>query len=125
MDGTLKWAVKGQLLFKERGISGAWRSGLRKAVRAEDTGHMSKLCVETLFTSKNFHSSFRSFLCIVGTCIILHSVTWAKRDVLCVEHCFIIHLIGGGHCPLASDSEPTRLLEIATSPTFVFANNNY
>ena len=27
LDGTLKWRVEGQLLFKERGISEAWRSG--------------------------------------------------------------------------------------------------
>ena len=27
LDGTLKWRVAGQLLFKERGISKAWRSG--------------------------------------------------------------------------------------------------
>ena len=40
--------VEGQLLFKEREacISGAWRTaGLRKTSRAEDTGHVSKLCV--------------------------------------------------------------------------------
>ena len=27
LDGTLKWRVEGQLLFKEKGISEAWRSG--------------------------------------------------------------------------------------------------
>ena len=32
----------------------------RKAVRAEDTGHLSKLCVKTLFTSENFHSDLIS-----------------------------------------------------------------
>ena len=29
-----------------------------------------------------------------------------------VGNCFIIHLAGGGHCPLFRDSEPIRLLEI-------------
>ena len=33
-----------------------------------------------------------------------------------VGHCFIIHLPGGGHCPLVRDSEPIRLLVIPTSP---------
>ena len=65
MDGSLKGAAEGQLLFKERSISGAWRSGSRKAVRAEHTGHVSKLCVKALFTSENCHSLFRSFLFIV------------------------------------------------------------
>ena len=50
-------AAEGQLLFKERRISGAWRSGLRKAVRVEDTGYVSKLYFKTLFNSENFHSS--------------------------------------------------------------------
>ena len=53
--GLLNGAVEGQL-FKERGNSGAWRSGSRKAVRAEDTGHVSKLHIKTLFISENFHS---------------------------------------------------------------------
>ena len=32
-------------------------------------------------------------------------------------HYFIIHLPGGGQCPLVRDSEPIRLLEIPTSPS--------
>ena len=44
------------LLFKERDISGTWRLGLRRAARAEDAGHVSKLCVKTQFTSENLHS---------------------------------------------------------------------
>ena len=38
------------------------------AIRTEDTGHVSKLRVKTLFISKNFQRSFR---CIVGNCNIL------------------------------------------------------
>ena len=26
------------------------------AIRTEDTGHVSKLCIETLFISENYHS---------------------------------------------------------------------
>ena len=61
-------AVEGQLLFnfKERVISEAC------AIRREDTGHVSKLRVKTLFISENLHSYFRSFLCIVRNCNILH-----------------------------------------------------
>ena len=97
--------MEGQLLFKERGIgSGAWQSGLRKAVRVEDTGHVSKLCVsKTLFTCENFHSQFRSFICIVRNCIILHSQDGVlghfDKTGVYAGHCFIIHLPGGGHCP--------------------------
>ena len=86
------------MLCKERGISGAWRSRSEKAARAEDTGHVCKLCDKTLF--------------------ILHSydvVLGSTRQN--AGHCFIIHLPGGGHCPLARDSEPIRLLEIPTSPS--------
>ena len=32
-------------------------------------------------------------------------------------HCFIIHLLGGGQCPLVRDSESIRLLEMPTSPS--------
>ena len=39
-------------------------------------------------------------------------------------HCFIIHLPGGGQCPLVRDSEPIRLLEIPTSSN-VYANCSY
>ena len=91
----------------------ARQSGLRKAVRAEDTGHVSKLCVKTLFTSENFHSCFRSFLCIVRNCIILHSQDvvlghFAKMGVY-DGHCFITHLPGGGHCPLVRDSGTNQI----------------
>ena len=33
------------------------------------------------------------------------------------DHCFIIHFLGGGQCPLIRDSEPIRLLEMPTSPS--------
>ena len=126
----LNGAVEGQLLFKKRGISGAWRSGSRKAVMAEDTGHVSKLCVKTLFTSENCHSKFRSFFCVGKTCIILHShdvvLGYFSKTGVYAGHCFIIHLPGGGHCSLARDSEPIRLFEIPTSPNLymLFINNN-
>ena len=42
------------------------------------------------------------------------SVTSAKREFTPVGHCFIIHLPGGGQCPLVGDSEPIRLLEMPT-----------
>ena len=57
-------------------------------MRAEDTGHVSKLCIKTLFSSENFRSYFRSFLCIVRNCIIfafvrmkLSSATSAKGSL--------------------------------------------
>ena len=89
-------------MYKEIGFSRAWPSELRKAVRAEDTGHVSKLCIKTLFTSENFHSLCRSFLCIVRNCIILHSYDvvlghFGKTGVY-AGYCFIIHFPGGGWC---------------------------
>ena len=43
------------------------------AIRREDTGHVSKLWVKTLFISENFHCFFRSFICIVSSYNILRS----------------------------------------------------
>ena len=89
-------------------------------MKAEDTGHVSILYAKTSFTSENFHScQFRGFLCIVRNCIILHSQDvvlghFGKTGVYAV-HRFIIHLPGGGHCPLVRESEAIRLLEIPTS----------
>ena len=54
--GHLNGAVEGQLLFKERSISGAGRSGSRKAMSAEDTRHLSKLCVKIFSTYESFIS---------------------------------------------------------------------
>ena len=51
--GLLNGAVEGQL-YVVQGERDQSRS--RKAVRAEETGHVSKLCVKTLFNSENFHS---------------------------------------------------------------------
>ena len=39
----------------------------RLAIRTEDTGHVSKLCVKTIIPN------FVAFLCIVWNCNILHS----------------------------------------------------
>ena len=72
MEVELTWmglwngAVEGQLLFKEK------RHQRSLAIRREDTWHVSKLCVKTLFISKNFYFFFRSFLCIGRNCNILH-----------------------------------------------------
>ena len=105
------------LLFKERGISGAWRSRLRKAVKTI-AGHVRKMCVKTLFTSENtFISNFVAFFVLLGitfSCIrkISSSFTSATRRFTSA----IVPLsTSRGHCPLARDGEPIRLLEIQTS----------
>ena len=67
LDGTLKWS-RGRTVV----VQGE-RHQRRLAIRTEDTGQLSKLCVKTLFISEYFHSLFRSFLCIVRNCNILHS----------------------------------------------------
>ena len=45
------------------------------------------------------------------------SVTSAKQEFAPAGHCFIIHLSGGGQCPLVRDGEPIRSLVIQTSPS--------
>ena len=49
MDGTLKWS-RGRTVVVQ-----AERHQRRLPIRTEDTGHVSKLCVKTLFISENFH----------------------------------------------------------------------
>ena len=47
-------SVEGQLLFKEKGISGAWGSGLRKVARAE--AMLANSFLKHCLPLKNFHS---------------------------------------------------------------------
>ena len=88
-------------------------------MREEDTEHVSKLCVKTLCTSENFQSNFVAFFVLLGITFILHSQdvvlgNFGKTGVY-AGHFFIIGP-GRGHCPLARDSEPIRLLEIPMLP---------
>ena len=62
---------------------------------------------------KTFIPNFVAFFVALGIVIILHSQDvvlghFGKTGVY-AGHCFIIHLPGGGHCPLVRDSEPMRL----------------
>ena len=75
-----------QLSFKERGISRAWRSGLRKDVRADDTGHVSKLCVKLkhYLPLKTFVTNFVALFVLLKIALFCirkmsSSVTSAKR----------------------------------------------
>ena len=108
----MKWSLGVGWTVIAQGERNQWRL----AIRTEDTGHVGKLCVKTLFISENFHSKFRSFLCIVRN-FYSQDVVHGQFDKTGVYagHCFIIHLPGGGQCPLVS--EPIRLLEMRTSPS--------
>ena len=110
----MKWSLGVGWTVVVQGERNQWRL----AIRTEDTGHVGKLCVKTLFISENFHSKFRSFLCIVRN-FYSQDVVHGQFDKTGVYagHCFIIHLPGGGQCPLVRDSEPIRLLEMPTSPS--------
>ena len=79
---------------------------------------MLKHCLSPKTFIPNFVAFF-VLLEIVISCIhkMLFSVTSAKQESTPAGHCFIIHLSGGGQCPLVRDSEPIRLLEIPTSPS--------
>ena len=75
-----------------------------------------------LSLTKTFIPNFVAFLVLLGiviSCIrkMSFSVTSAKQEFTPASHCFIIHLPGGGQCPLVRDCEPIRLLEIPTSPS--------
>ena len=50
LDWTLKWSLGRTVVVQEL------RHQRRLAIRTEDTRHVSKLCVKTLFISENFHS---------------------------------------------------------------------
>ena len=56
MDGTRGWDFE----IESRGRTFVVQGG-SLAIRTEDIGHVSKLCVKTLFISENFDS----FLCIL------------------------------------------------------------
>ena len=49
LDGTLKWSLGRTVVVQEE-------RQRRLAIRTEDTRHVSKLCVKTLFISQNFTS---------------------------------------------------------------------
>ena len=50
LDGTLKWSLVRAVVVQGE------RHQRRLAIRTEDTLHVSKLCIKTLFISENFHS---------------------------------------------------------------------
>ena len=50
LDGTLKWSLVRAVVVQGK------RHQRRLAIRTEDTLHVSKLCIKTLFISENFHS---------------------------------------------------------------------
>ena len=79
---------------------------------------MLKHCLSLKTIIPNFVAFF-VLLGIVISCIrkMSFSVTSAKQEFTPAGHCFIIHLPGGGQCPLVRDSEPIKLLEIPTSPS--------
>ena len=79
---------------------------------------MLKHCLSLKTFIPNFVAFFVS-LAVVISCVrkMSLSVTSAKQEFTPAGHCFIIHLPGGGQCPLVRDSEPIRLLEIPTSPS--------
>ena len=79
MDGSLKWSRGRTVVVQgERHLQGL-------AIKTEDTGHVSKLCVKTLFVSENFHSNFVAFFVSLGIvlsciCKMLFSVTSTKQE---------------------------------------------
>ena len=113
--GLWNGVVEGQFLFKERSISEAWRSG--------ELDMWANCVLKHCLSLKTFIPNFVAFfvsLAVVISCVrkMSYSVTSAKREFTPADYCFIIHFPGGGQCPLVRDSEPIRLLEIPTSPSY-------
>ena len=71
------------------------------------------------FSLKTFIPKFVAFFVPFRNCNIFHSQDvvsrFLRQNGVYAGHCFIIHLLGCGQCPLVRDSEPIRLLEIPTS----------
>ena len=131
MEVELTWmglwngAVEGQLLFKERAVGGAWRSGQKTLPLDMWANCVLKHCLSL----KTFIANFIDFFVSLGFVIsrtrkMSFSVGHFSKTGVYAGHCFIIHLPGGGHCPLVRDSEPIRLLEIPTSPSFYMLMDN-
>ena len=73
---------------------------------------MLKHCLSLKTFIPNFVAFFVS-LGIVISCIhkMSFSVTLAKREFTPAGHCFIIHLPGGGHCPLSEIANQSGCLK--------------
>ena len=77
---------------------------------------MLKHCLSLKTIIPNFVAFFVLFGIVISSIRKMSfSVTSAKQEFTPAGHCFVIHLPGGGQCPLVRDSEPIRLLEILTS----------
>ena len=67
-------------------------------MRAEDTGHVSKLCVKTLFPSETFILNFIAFFVLVGIDLfgipkMLSSVTVLQQNGS-LTPAIVFHLLG-------------------------------
>ena len=100
LDGTLKWRVERQLLFKERGISEAWRS--RQKTMDMWANCVLKHCLSLKTIIPNF-VAFLVSLRIAISCVRKMSFWVNSATGVDAGHCFIIHLPGGGQCPLVRD----------------------
>ena len=70
---------------REACISGAWRTGLRKASRAEGTGHVVNCVLKYCLPFKTFIPVFAAFFVLLGIalsciCKMSFQVTSAKRE---------------------------------------------
>ena len=78
---------------------------------------------------KTIIPNFVAFVFIVRNYNILHSqdviLGHFSQTRVYAGHCFIIHLPGGGQCPLVRDSEPIRSLQNTNVTEFVYANLSY
>ena len=61
-------------------------------------------------------------ICKLGDVTFARFLCHFRKTGVCVGQRFTLQIIripGGGHCPFARDSEPIRLLEIPTSPSYM------
>ena len=80
--------------------------------------------LKPLFTEIEENNCINHTMCLLFECWKSRSFQreiaafkFSSMEFTPAGHCFIIHLPGGGQCPLVRDSEPIKLLEIPTSPS--------
>ena len=113
LDGTLKWS-RGRIAVLQGGRH--QRSFVIRTEKGyEGRRHVSKLLRHCL-PVKTFVPNFVAFFVLLaidclafGDFLLCHY----RRTGVYADHCFIINLPGGGHCPLARESEPIGLLEVS------------
>ena len=82
---------------------------------------MLKHCLSLETIISNFIAFFVSLGFVISCiCKMSFSVTSAKQEFTLASHCFIIHLPGGGQCPLVAVRTELVITCVTSSVSFVW-----